>query len=63
MTSGAKAQSLTAAANPNAAPPSASRRRDCVNPSPSNTATAPSRQNRFSQGSSRKVCEALSASG
>ncbi|HEV2252102.1 MAG TPA: hypothetical protein VGS06_02800 [Streptosporangiaceae bacterium] len=60
--SGTSAHNLTAAAKPNATPPQASRR-PSVSRSPSNTSSAPIRQNRFIQGSSRKVCAAITAYG
>ena len=59
---GAKAQILTAAAKPKQAPPQASLRGTGRWPEP-NSSTAPSRQNRFSHGSSNRVWDAMSAAG
>jgi len=59
---GAKAQILTAAAKPKQAPPRASRRAP-ASWQDRNTSIAPSRQSRFSHGSSSRACDAISAAG
>ena len=61
-TAGAIAQILTAAARPKQAPLQASPRGP-ASWQDRNSSTAPSRQNRFSHGSSKKVCDAMSAAG
>ena len=64
MTStGTIAHALIAPAKPNATPPQISRLVTGVTASPSNTATAPARQNSTSHGSSRTVCEAPAPGG
>ena len=59
---GRMAHTLTAPANPNASPPQI-RRRPPASRSPSNTASAPSRQNSTSHGSSSTVLAACMLSG
>ena len=60
---GTSAHPSMAPANPNAAPPQASRRPLAVSRSRSNTATAPSRQNSTSHGSTSTVWAAAMAAG
>ena len=57
ISTGTMAHASIRPANPNATPPQTSRLRLLVNVSPSNTATAPIRQNSTTHGSTSRVCE------